>query len=55
MPVVFKIGSLHLRFHHFVGFFAALPLIWREDLLCSDRNLFIAILDSTTFCQIQGM
>lgn len=37
-----------------IGVFAALPLFWREDLLCSDRNLFIAIFDSTTFCQIQG-
>lgn len=38
-----------------IGVFAALPLFWRKELLCSDDNLFVAIAEPTTYCQMQGM
>ena len=42
-------------FYFITGVFVVLPVFWSKDLLCSHDNLFIAIAESTTFCQIQGM
>ena len=39
----------------FTEFFFLLPtILGSNDILCSDDNLFVAINDSTAFCQIQG-
>ena len=36
------------------GIFVVIPIFWRKELLCSNDNLFIAVAEPTTFCQIQG-
>ena len=39
----------------FTGIFVLVPIFWKKDLLCSHDNLFIAVAEPTTFCQLQGM